>query len=278
MKQINILLLLTILMIFASSCGRRSAPEVVAETAESEEPDVVFNRIDEHTWHGYGHLCYNEALYLVEGEERAILIDAGTKIANLPQIVAGLTEKPVTLIATHVHPDHTGSAVNDFDEIYINAGDMVNVASMMADYPGTIKYLSDGQIIDLGGREIEVMFTPGHTPGSTTFFDKEAGYGFSGDAFGSTNLLLATNFQTLFYTTSRVEEYMEKNNIEFLYSGHSRQETLQRIKDLKRMSREMIDGVYVGEILSGKGNLDCVITDGQVKINFSSKAPVLELN
>lgn len=33
---------------------------------------------------------------------------------------------PVTLVATHVHPDHTGSAVNEWDEIWINAADEVN--------------------------------------------------------------------------------------------------------------------------------------------------------
>ena len=42
-------------------------------------------------------------------------------------------------------------------------------------------------------RQIEVLYTPGHTSGSVTFFDKDRHYGFSGDAFGSTNLLLFTN-------------------------------------------------------------------------------------
>lgn len=45
-----------------------------------EDDAVVFRQIDEHTWIGNGHLCYNESLYLVEGSERAALIDAGTRI------------------------------------------------------------------------------------------------------------------------------------------------------------------------------------------------------
>ena len=56
-----------------------------------------------------------------------------------------------------------------------------------------------GEVIDLGGREIEVIFTPGHTAGSATFFDKAKHYGFSGDAFGSTNLLVFTNLSTEMY-------------------------------------------------------------------------------
>lgn len=49
-------------------------------------------------------------------------------------------------------------------------------------YRGEIHHLEDGQVIDLGGRQIEVLHTPGHTSGSVTFFDKERHYGFSGDA------------------------------------------------------------------------------------------------
>lgn len=47
------------------------------------------------------------------------------------------------------------------------------------------------------------LYTPGHTPSSTTFFDKTRHYGFSGDAFGSTNLLLFTGtFKQLIETTT----------------------------------------------------------------------------
>src|SRR6266542_2595508 len=72
--------------------------------------DVVFHQIDEHTWVGSGHEMWHESLYLVEGSNKAVLIDAGTNIKDLDKIVATITKKPVMLVATHVHPDHTGSA------------------------------------------------------------------------------------------------------------------------------------------------------------------------
>lgn len=215
-----------------------------------EGPDVIFRQIDAHTWHGNGHLCYNESVYIVEGSEKAILIDAGTKIADLDKIVAGITSKPVSLVANHVHPDHTGSAVNLFDEIWINAADTVLITQCMPGYKGTIKYLSDGQVFDLGGRRIEVIFTPGHTPGSTTFFDQASGYGFSGDAFGSTNLLLTTNFSTQLATATRVASYMKRYGIDRMYSGHYHGndcETLQRVLDEKSMCEEMLEGRREGE-------------------------------
>ena len=137
--------------------------------------DVVFHQIDEHTWIGSGHVMASESLYLVEGANKALLIDAGTKIKDLDKIVASITKKPVMLVATHVHPDHTGSAIDYFPEIYLNAADTVNIPQMMPNYKGKIIYLKDREMIDLGGRKIEVVFTPGHTPGSTTFIDQQAG-------------------------------------------------------------------------------------------------------
>ena len=48
-----------------------------------QDDEVVFRQLDEHTWIGNGHRVYNESLYLVEGNDRAILIDAGTYIPGL---------------------------------------------------------------------------------------------------------------------------------------------------------------------------------------------------
>lgn len=238
-----------------------------------EGPDVIIRRIDEHTWEGNGHLMANETIYIIEGSEKAILLDAGTKIDSLDKIVAGITSKPVTLIATHVHPDHTGSAIHDFPEIWINAADTPNVPIFMKDYKGKINYLEDGQVFDLGGRRIEVIFTPGHTPGSATFFEMDGRpWGYSGDAFGSGNLLLTTNFSTLLATTTRIGKYMEKHGIEKMYPGHYmglNPETPQRISDLKLMSEQMLEGTRKGDT-SGQAmmGLNGRIRDYGVNISY----------
>lgn len=234
-------------------------------------PDVVFRQIDEHTWEGNGHLCYHESVYLIEGEERAVLLDAGTTMPGLNKIVAGITSKPVTLMATHVHPDHTGPAVALFPEIWINPADTVN-RRMLQNGNAEIKYLEDGQIIDLGGRRLEVIFTPGHTPGSTTFFDKENHYGFSGDAFGSTNLLLTCGFRTLLSTTEKAAAYMQENGIVKLYPGHyhgDNPETLQRVLDEHKMSEEMLAGKRKGITEEGMLGLNSQITDFGVTIRYN---------
>ena len=239
-----------------------------------QDDEVVFRQLDEHTWIGNGHRVYNESLYLVEGNSRALLIDAGARVPGLDQIVAKITTKPVTMMLTHAHGDHVGG-VGPFPEVYLNAGDMPIVPNNMRNYTGRIRYLTDGEVIDLGGREIEVIFTPGHTAGSATFFDKANHYGFSGDAFGSTNLLVFTNLSTVMYTAERIENYMKKNDIRFLFPGHysgDNLETLQRVIDIKDICREILDGKRMPTMSNGNnGGNDMMVDDKGVRINFSSR-------
>jgi hydroxyacylglutathione hydrolase len=238
--------------------------------------DVVFHQIDEHTWVGTGNLVYNESLYLVEGTDKAVLIDAGTNIKDLDKIVATITKKPIMLVATHVHSDHTGSSIDCFPEIYINTGDKILIPQVMPNYKGTVKYLKDGEEIDLGGRKLEVVFTPAHTPGSTTFIDKDAAYGFSGDSFGSGNLLLSMDFSTLIATCEKMSAIMQKYGIKYLFPGHyygNNAETKQRVDDMITLSKDVLSGKVKGtENTNGMMGLNLVISDYGVRINYSKKA------
>jgi len=233
--------------------------------------DVVFHQIDEHTWVGSGHMMASESLYLVEGNDKAVLIDAGTRITDLDKIVASITKKPIMLVATHLHPDHTGSAVNYFPEIYINEADAVSIPQFMPNYKGKVMYFKDGEIIDLGGRKLEVVSTPGHTPGSTTFIDKNAGYGFSGDSFGSGNLLLSGTFSTLIATCQKTSAMMEKYGIKHLYPGHyfgKNLETKQRVVDMITLSKDVLSGKVKGEA----GPRGIIISAYGVRINYSERS------
>lgn len=266
-----------IIFIFLQVASFAQTADVQIEGKEVfKNEDVVFHQIDEHTWVGSGHLVYNESLYLVEGNNKAVLIDAGTRIKDLDKIVASITKKPIMLVATHVHRDHTGSAIDYFPEIYINPGDSVAVSQVMPNYKGKIKYLKDGEIIDLGGRKLEVVFTPAHTPGCTTFIDREAGYGFSGDSFGSGNLLLTMNFSTLIVTCEKTSSIMNKYGIKYLYPGHysgKNIETKKRVDDMITLSKDVLSGKVKGvPNPTGQMGLNLLVNDYGVKINYTEKA------
>ncbi len=146
--------------------------------------------------------------YLLIGEERALLIDTGLGIRNISELVRGITNKPVTAVATHVHWDHIGGHKYYASDFYAHAAelDWVNgkfplsletVRGMVldrCDAPEDFKIeeyelfrgspsrvLHGGEQIDIGGRIIEVLHTPGHSPGHMCFWESARGYLFTGD-------------------------------------------------------------------------------------------------
>ena len=239
-----------------------------------EDDEVVFRQLDEHTWIGNGHRTYNESLYLVEGNDRAVLIDAGTRVPGLDKIVAGITSKPVTMILTHGHGDHVGG-VGPFPEVWIGPADEQMLRNSQRRYQGQIKHLTDGETIDLGGRKLEVMFTPGHTSGSVTFFDKANHYGFSGDAFGSTNLLVFTYLSNVKASAAKVEKYMKDNDIRFLYPGHYSGDNLEspkRVTDIKNLCDDLLTGKRQGVKSDGNNGGNDMMAEGDgFRLTYSSQ-------
>lgn len=236
-----------------------------------KDANVTFRKIDSHTWIGSGNVMSSETMYIIEGKDKAVLIDAGTTIPNLNKIVSKITKKPVTLILTHVHPDHAGAA-GCFDEVWINPADTVFVPAFMPDYKGTIKYFENGQLIDLGGRVLETYFTPGHTPGSTTFLEVGTEIGYSGDSFGNGNLLVFSDFQTLINTCKESYDYFSSKGYKKFYCGHFfgvNFETLERIQLIQTMAEEALAGKIDGEPTDGFGNMNTVITRDGFRLNYN---------
>ena len=94
----------------------------------------------------------------------------------------------------------------------------------------------------------------------------------AGDAFGSTNLLLFSGpFSTLINTCTRTADYMQKNGIDKLYPGHyhgDNPETLQRVLDELKMSREVLSGKRKGNPNNTNG-LNREIFDYGVHIRYN---------
>ena len=104
-------------------------------------------------------------MYLVEGSEKAALIDTGMGSGDLAGYVRTLTKLPVVVLITHGHGDHTGQA-NQFSTIYFPQRD--SGARVRFDISRTLP-LTEGQRIELGGKNLEVIEIPGHTAGSVAF-------------------------------------------------------------------------------------------------------------
>jgi glyoxylase-like metal-dependent hydrolase (beta-lactamase superfamily II) len=157
--------------------------------------------------------------YLLLGDERAALIDTGVGFADLHHVVRALTDQPVDVLLTHNHSDHIGGS-RFFDRVCVAAGDAEQLerglrdqdAGFVAEYesrttrrvPAGFEFatylnpehwarraervLTNGDTIELGGRSLQVIDTPGHTPGSCCFLDAADGRLFSGDTVYEGNL------------------------------------------------------------------------------------------
>ena len=117
--------------------------------------------------------------FLLAGKEKALLIDSGMQVHNAKEIAEGLVSLPIELLNTHGDMDHVGSN-DEFASFYMNPAEASNYYNTNKK-SGTIIPVTDGDVIDLGGRELEIITLPGHTPGSIAVLDKKNRVLISGD-------------------------------------------------------------------------------------------------
>ena len=165
-------------------------------------------RLDDRTY-AIGEPRYYQAnySYLILGERRAILFDSGPGLRDIKPVVGALTDLPVTVAASHLHFDHVGNmdrfervAMLDLPDLRDNVGEDGVFRFGRYEYLGFVDGLkppvvrvSDwwkaGEKIDLGGRTVEVLHTPGHTPYDMMLYDEENDQLFTGDLIYPTTLL-----------------------------------------------------------------------------------------
>ncbi len=182
--------------------------------------DLTITKLEKNMW--VVETSDNTTMYIIEGSKKAMLIDNGTKCEKLDEVIKQITQKPLIVMITHIHPDHAGN-IKYFDQIYFHPGDTVLMRTMKVAYNGEINFVKDGEKFDLGGTTIEALFTPEHTPGSIVLLDRKAGNCYSGDAFGSGQvwMQLEPHVSMAIYaqSCSAMEALMDKG-ITKIYCGH----------------------------------------------------------
>lgn len=149
--------------------------------------------------------------YLIVGSKRALMFDTGLGLVPIRPIVDQLTTLPVEVLNSHTHYDHVGGNA-EFDRILAMdlpytrgnqrgfahaalAGEVVP-ASFCRGAPAGLdtaafhtrawtasRAVSDGDWIDLGGRVIEILHVPGHTPDALALLDRANELLWSGDTY-----------------------------------------------------------------------------------------------
>ena len=148
--------------------------------------------------------------YLIVGTKQALLFDTGMGIGNIKAIVARLTSRPIVVLNSHTHDDHVGGNwqfpfVYGMDTAFTRAsakGSREDAQAEIAKHqicgalprkfdpakystkPWKISlFVHDHFKVNLGGRTVEVIATPGHTPDSISLIDRASGLLFTGDTF-----------------------------------------------------------------------------------------------
>jgi glyoxylase-like metal-dependent hydrolase (beta-lactamase superfamily II) len=147
-------------------------------------------------------------VYLIEGSRDVAILDTGTGAGDFPALVASLSDKRPRVLQTHAHWDHIGAS-HRFDDVLVHPAEVAGLRRgtsperyIAAFAPGAVDasrlpagfdpsgglpgreptgWLEEGDRVDLGDRVLEVIHTPGHSPGGVSFLDRQARALFVGD-------------------------------------------------------------------------------------------------
>jgi hydroxyacylglutathione hydrolase len=142
-----------------------------------------------------GPVAENCFVARVDGSDHALIVDPGDEA---DRILAAVDELGVTvdaILVTHCHFDHIGAVAPVAEAtrapVYCPEIEVPVLADIMSfvPWPGFGPYesydadekVSGGEHLSLAGLEIDVLFTPGHSPGHVTYAIPDHGALFSGD-------------------------------------------------------------------------------------------------
>jgi glyoxylase-like metal-dependent hydrolase (beta-lactamase superfamily II) len=217
----------------------------------------------------------DDVMYLVAGQERCLLMDTGWGVGDLPALVASLSPLPLTVVNTHSHPDHV-LGNGQFAQVYVHVADEANVRKLPSAEertwmvnnvlpkplpsgfqfdawavagPGALETIQDGHVFDLGGRALEVISVPGHTPGSICLLDRQARVLFTGDSVlpGPIWLHLDESLPLRQYHGSLQRLQTFSDGFDFILPGHA---DLQALPLPKNLVDDLVAGI--GRILAGE--------------------------
>jgi len=225
--------------------------------------------------------------FLIIGESRALLFDTGLGIAPIEPVIERLTDLDVVVLNSHSHYDHIGGnyeypSVLGLDNAYSKARVNGIPNAKLRDYvegdwiwketpeefdpktyqikPYTVGgYVRDGEIIDLGGIELEILETPGHAPDSICLLDRDGRRIFMGDTFYLAPLYVHVDGSDFAqYSASADRLAPLASEVDYLVTSHNVPVVESRyLTDMK----EAFDAV-------ASGKLDYVETDGAREYSF----------
>ena len=188
--------------------------------------------------------------FLFEGDRKAMLIDTGFGTLQIRELVAGLTSLPVFLVNTHTDKDHTGCN-RDFKPVYMHPAEMDHYKNALPEgcRMENVHPLWEGDIIDLGFWQFEVILTPGHTPGSIMLLERKKRMLISGDSIQDGDIFMfgaGRNMQAFQSSLQKVSALA--NTFDSIWPSHgSYPLTADIIPSILQGAQDMLAGKLLGQ-------------------------------
>lgn len=217
-------------------------------------------KIDETTWRFeesfFGVPVY---MYLLLGEDKALLIDTGYGFTNVPQAIRELTSLPLLVINTHGHFDHMHGnhlypevMLHPADtEVFVRHNDYEQNLQLLREmlkgtvlpgwifpllkpianpaarsYPSRRIALPEQMYFELGNRKVTILETPGHTIGSICLLDEKNRWLFCGDMGCEDGALLnfpeSADLKVFYQSMLQLNRLAEEGTVTALFPGHQK--------------------------------------------------------
>ncbi|MCY3413582.1 MAG: MBL fold metallo-hydrolase [Candidatus Heimdallarchaeota archaeon] len=218
-------------------------------------------------------------LYLIIGEKLALLFDTGSGVESLGKIVNSLIDKrELIVLNSHNHFDHI-LGNHEFEFVFIHQAetvenpidisflqpfscDLYNQFEYKIPNCSDIRFLKGGEIFDLGGVELEVIHTPGHSSGSICLFSNKNEL-FTADTVydGPIYLPPCNELDSYIHSLHKLQKIVESSE-PVIYGGHEHYECSSSIIDellvaIKNIEKEG----EIDEFLNAN-----IVSSGRVKI------------
>lgn len=234
-------------------------------------------------------------IYLIIGHDSALVVDTGNGAANLAGQIRKMTDKPLVVVNTHGHGDHTGSNYQ-FAKVYVHEADLESAAasgtyerakSMLENLPEAERPrdaerfkgkpfntrlipVADGDLFNLGDRWIKVIETPGHTPGSICLLDISNKLLFAGDNNNGLVWLWLPGCLPLSKYLATLEKQVEKmSEFTTIFPGHGDPLPAGFILDQVACVKSILDGTCQSEPYEHYSGNPRVCAFGQAKVAFN---------
>lgn len=162
------------------------------EASKTDGPPFVVHRLTDFLY-AIGEPSYYQKnySYLIVGERKALMFDAGAnQKENITEVARRITDKPLSLLPSHLHFDHLGG-LHNFQSVYLVDTPFTRKFKVKDDlyqvpepvYLGNFDHMvvppfkvtrlvKPQEIIDLGGLQVRLLSVPGHTQDEVALYDE----------------------------------------------------------------------------------------------------------